>query len=634
MNSKSSPSLLVLLLFLILLVTGIIYFPALESIFLLDDFLNLRDLGEIKDRGLGFYLFGNSAGPGGRPLSLLTFAMQHESWPADPFAFKLTNLLLHLLNGVLVFYICCFIVPHIKLISSARIVFPYLVTGLWLIHPIQLTTVLYVVQRMTILSTTFMLSGLVIYLVGRKYYLSERRKSHLFLTIAGIYLCMVLSILSKEIGIVLPLYILTLEFSLLNINRPKSAWRQYTVPFLVLPLIMFVIYILVGFEGLVSSHAFRGYSLGQRLLSEANVLVDYLRLLLTPAYGAFTLFRDDYPISNGFLTPPITLINSIIILMLLLIAMVYRRKLVIISFAILWFFFGHILESTLIPLEIFFEHRNYLPSLGIIIFVSWILIKVTEQIQQKIIRFSIIPGFVLLITMVTIAEVGLWKNPYLQANSWAAMSPLSKRAHNHLLNLNLIMNNETEINRSISNLESIDSADIYSTIKKITIYSCYQIGNEHVLNWDSYYDKAINAKYRGASILSELDTLGYLVPHHECDALMIDKLVKFIDTLTLNPEFSPLKGELHGHASSFAALDGDLINAIFHINKAIEVSPAMDRKVFKLRLLLANKQISESTELLRNIKISLKSMPRDFLYFHNTIDEIDGELQALQIIAD
>ena len=89
----------------LLTVTGLVYWPALQGIFVLDDFENLKDLSEISTRGPAFYIFGGTAGPGGRPLSLLSFALQYHSWPADPFAFKLVNLVFHLINGALVIFV-------------------------------------------------------------------------------------------------------------------------------------------------------------------------------------------------------------------------------------------------------------------------------------------------------------------------------------------------------------------------------------------------------------------------------------------------------------------------------------------------------------------------------------------------
>ena len=613
----------------LLLFTGLIYFPALDGLFLLDDFQSLKDLGEIESRGLSFYLYGTSAGPGGRPLSLLSFALQYPSWPADPYAFKLVNLLLHLANGALIYYLCSLILPAFKLNPPAGRAFSLSVTALWLLHPMQLSTVLYVVQRMTVLATTFMLAGTLIYLVGRKLYLEGESKKGLFMILAGTYLCMVLAILSKETGVLLPLYLLVLEFTLLSDRQSGPRWHRYIVPFLLLPLMIFAGYLLQGYQGLMAAYTIRDYTVTERLLTETNVLIEYLRVLFIPTSGSFSIFHDDYRIATGLLTPPITLFSILVILLLLTSALAFRKHAKVYSFAVFWFFAGHVLESSFIGLEIYFEHRNYLPSLGIFIFIIWGLGKLAGKLKTAMSGRSIIPLYLIAILSVTLMEIGLWSDPNLQAQEWARHHPQSKRALNNLLNINLILGNQQETDDVIKRMQELDNGDIYPTIKIITIRSCYDGETLTEPDWILYNTSAATAMFRGISVISELEYLVYQSTHNFCDGLDAVGIRSFIETLIKNPEFGIVRGELHEIAATYAVIEGNLDIALLHLNTAIGLAPDIDRKIYKLRILVARKETAQSAGLLQEIKEQLQERPRDFYFFRDTITDIENQLTTV-----
>ena len=153
-----------LFLFLLLLLTVCLYAIGLDSDFLLDDTANLSGLAEVEQYGFFYYIFSGTAGPSGRPLSLLTFALQYPAWPDNPAAFKAVNLALHCANGILVWLISLRLIRPLEQDRVRRRLFVFFTTAIWLLHPLQLTTVLYVVQRMTLLSALFTLAGLWAYL--------------------------------------------------------------------------------------------------------------------------------------------------------------------------------------------------------------------------------------------------------------------------------------------------------------------------------------------------------------------------------------------------------------------------------------------------------------------------------------
>lgn len=611
---------------MLLLLVGVLYFPALDSLFLLDDYGSLEGLAEIESRGLSFYLFGSSAGPGGRPLSLLSFALQFQSWPAGPFNFKLVNLLLHLGNGVLIFYICRLVYPSINSNVSGSSKFGVIVTMLWLLHPMQLSTVLYVVQRMTILSSSFMLVGIIIFLTGRRMYFQGLKSATLLSSMAGIYLCMFLSLLSKETGILLPLYLLVLEFTLMGGAPGASKWRKYLTPVLLMPIIILAYYLFHDIKGFLSAYQIRDYTLGQRLLTEANVLVDYLKLIFIPVSGAFSLFQDDYPIAHGLLTPPRTFFCVLLLSVLFVVALRYRIQAKLVSFATFWFLAGHILESSFISLELYFEHRNYLPSLGVIMLISWAIIRVQQNLRPVWVGSVIASTYILAVIAVFIMEVNLWKHPQLQAYEWASQHPQSKRALNHLLNIHLIMDDKVQADIALQKMQQLDRDDIFPLLKRITIANCYEQRNLTGRDWDELMTMAISVKYRGTSVIGELENLFYMNSRKNCEQLEKGNVSSLIDVLISNPQFRPIQLQLYDVATSFAIISQKADAALEYINKAISVAPSIDRKIVKLKILVAKSQSAEADKLLQEIQNQLRIKPKEMLFYRGQIQMLEQEL--------
>src|SRR5690606_24439350 len=108
------------------------------------------------------------------------------------------------------------------------------------------------------------------------------------------------------------------------------------------------------------------FSLPERLLSESRILVEYLYKIVLPSLRGGGIYHDDFVVSRGWLTPWTTAPAVAFVLGLVVIGIASRRRWPVLSFALLWFFAGHALESTALPLELYFEHRNYLPVFGIL----------------------------------------------------------------------------------------------------------------------------------------------------------------------------------------------------------------------------------------------------------------------------
>jgi tetratricopeptide (TPR) repeat protein len=435
------------------------YAPGLHGSFLFDDFANLPTLGATGpvDNAASFwrYITSGTADPTGRPLALLSFLLDARDWPADPFFFKRTNLVLHLLNGLLLFLLLlrlgrALTVNRQSSVGTRADVAAALGTGLWLLHPLFVSTTLYVVQREAMLPATFVLLGLLTWLHGRARCAEGRSIAGTLWCIAGLVGGTLLAMLSKANGALLPLLAWLIEWVLLgplythpdtlanDARRSTSRYRLVRVLFLWLPSLAIVCWLL--FQGapdiLTGETHGRPWTIGQRMLTEPRVITDYLRLLWIPHPYTSGLFNDQLLASQSLVDPPSTLYAIVFVLALLALGFGLRRRMPAVSLALLFFFGGHLVESTVLPLELYFEHRNYMPAMLLFWPLSlWICaVPQARAGQEPVLLTRVVPRAALAITLMAVLAVmtharsDLWGNTREQALLWVRINPSSPRA--------------------------------------------------------------------------------------------------------------------------------------------------------------------------------------------------------------
>jgi protein O-mannosyl-transferase len=360
------------MLFLGVLVTLAIYWPGLHGTFFFDDYPNIvlnpgARLENLSFESVRQALASGISGQFGRPVSQLAFALNFHFSGFDPFAFKLINLVIHCLNGVLIYLLAYQVLDSLrhklKLINTGLCA--ALVAVAWMIHPIQLTSVLYVVQRMTSLSASFLLLAMIFHVLAR------RRKELDRVTVIWLLLawCVFwpLSILSKETGVLLPGFVAVYELIVRRSEREALDRFGKAVLYVSIVLTVSLIPYLASPYGnwILSGYDIRSFSLAERLLTEPRVILGYLHWIAFPSLETFALFHDDIAVSTSLIAPWTTLPALAGILVLTIISVVTSRRFPLVSFGIAWFLIGHSLESSFIPLELVHEHRNYLPLFGI-----------------------------------------------------------------------------------------------------------------------------------------------------------------------------------------------------------------------------------------------------------------------------
>jgi tetratricopeptide (TPR) repeat protein len=359
---------LFLLFFLILLIA---YGNTFNAAWQLDDKPNILSNARIKITAISLDQIWQSmnAKPGSgqlyRPVACVTFALNWLLNQDDVFGYHVINFLIHLTTAWAVFLVLCttFLTPRMKGRYPRR---QYLFMAgfaalLWALNPIQTQAVTYIVQRMASLAAMFAVWSIYFYLKARLS-LIDKDRIRLYLTS---FLCYVLGFLSKENVVILPFSALLLEYLFL---LDKQSWMTnkriiWSIVCLAVLCWLFGFFLrsdVVNF--IFDYYANRPFTLVERVLTEQRILLFYLSLLFFPAPGRLSI-EHDIVLSSSLFSPWTTFTALLLNGLLIAGAVKFRKEAPLLSIAILFFYLNHLVESSILPLELIFEHRNYLPSI-------------------------------------------------------------------------------------------------------------------------------------------------------------------------------------------------------------------------------------------------------------------------------
>lgn len=361
-------SLLLAILATACLLLGLISLPALEGPLVLDS-NKLYALEEITEKhGKNAIFHTPEFGFGfNRILSMSSFLLNIQfSNSLSPAQLKATNVAIHMLSSILAFLLIRVLVlntalreraSHIALVSSL----------LWLLSPINFNTTIYTIQRMTLLSAMFILLGLYLYSIGR---LSKVRAGRTLYVGAALLICLPLAALSKENGILLAAFIFLAEFYFINPAHPFLSNKKLALIGIAGAIASTVAFIYF-FPGAIN-YEHRNFSLVERLLSQPRAIASYLQEIIFPLGGDIGIFSDDFKESKSLFNPISTLFSALLLIAIIILSFwTYRIKQKLVSFGLFFYLIGHSIESSFLSLELFFPHRNYLPSLGVYLVIAF-----------------------------------------------------------------------------------------------------------------------------------------------------------------------------------------------------------------------------------------------------------------------
>ena len=447
-----------------------VYWPELRGAYIFDDgiyFVDNTDV-HVTTLHLGDWIKAALSQTGTnqfRALSMWSFAANYYFTGIDPFWPKLTNLAIHLLNGLLLFLalqqlfqLRDAIHPKNEMSANSSIILAATIAGVWLVLPINFTGVAYVAQRMEALANLFVFLGLFLYArTRRKQY--ENSGGSTASLIAGLIITTLLGFSAKESAVLLPLYAACIELALTGFRNSNGKYDRGILTLYVAILLLPFIGGLIWLAGWIQHTAVsvRTFSIGQRLLTEPRVIVDYIKWILAPNLNELTFYHDDLVASQGLLSPPTTLFSIIALAALLSTALWQRSRRPLFCLGILWFFAGHLLTGTIIPLELVFEHRNYFPSMGLLLAFGSLLS--AEPVSTRLYRLSSLfaGAFIALCAFTTLLRAEEWSHPLRLAYSEALKRPDSPRAQYELARSLIIAAGDNEksplVDQSINILE-------------------------------------------------------------------------------------------------------------------------------------------------------------------------------------
>lgn len=539
-----------------------------------DDFSNLGGLSLLNSDPSLYstlqYALNGVASLLGRPLSLLTFALQHPSWDQNPEDFVRVNILLHLLNGALSWWLIAGL-RRLGVLPQASWL-PVAACALWLLLPIQGSAVLYVVQRMTVLAATFTLLGLLLYVSGRDQARLDSPARAYSLMSSGVLIGVVLGTLAKENAALLPLLILALEATLLQHAPRPRHWKAWSATFLWLPAGTLVAYLALRFPGFVAEFGSREFTMGQRLLTESRVLWMYLGDAFVPSPAGVRLLYDDLPLSASLLQPWTTSIATIFWIATASAAVLLRRTAPIFSFAVAWYLAGHLLESSFIALELAFAHRNYLPLLGPALALCAGLAQLlslprARRLQPLIVLAAI--AYAGALGLGSWLSASLWGRPLDQAHYWALRQPDSRRAVQHygeMLSLR---------GRSVQAGELYHAAEARWPDDPLPSLALVELGCLHpALEFNLSEVQRRLHQYRGANVtiaVSILQRTARRVENGQCPYHAAGEVLAVLDAALQSPKFQVKGVNLHYASATLLHESGRGEQALAQLEKALEL---------------------------------------------------------------
>lgn len=610
----------IFLLLIALVSTFFVYQRGLYGTFVFDDGPNIVSnarlvIHDLKPETLKQAAFSSSSGPLMRPVSMASFALNYYATGFDPYYFKLTNLIIHLLNGIGIFVLTVLLlnfyrkrfqpklpVAHAQWVSLA-------IAAAWLLHPFNLTSVLYIVQRMTSLSAFFSIWGLCLYLWGRiRLY---EGKDGVQPVLASLLLFTPLASLSKETGALLPILMLTAEITLFNFQAEKRTVRRFLTGFFTLsvaiPAAGVLVYIAAHPEWVTGGYAHRAFTLPERLMTEARVMWFYIFQIILPSTAKMGIFHDDIVNSRGLLQPVSTLFSVAGILALLGLSFVARKKAPLVTFGLLFFLAGHVLESTVLALEIAHEHRNYLPMYGILLTIFYPLLHPLHFTDTLRLRQAAALLLIGLFSFNTYARAGKWSNPFDLIQTEVMHHPNSPRAQGEMGNIyaQIMPDNlgSMEMNYLSAqyHLEKAAALDENNTEDIVALIITSAARNKPIADrWLSELTHRLESAVLQANLWDQLNAIVTCQMKGSCK-LPRETLENLLNSPLRNPLLSG-----KNRAATYSALSYYLVNiasdypgALVAMQKGIEAAPQeLEYRLTLIKFLIALQRFSEAAKQL------------------------------------
>lgn len=584
----------------------LLYWAGLFGPFLLDDLQSIQpaQMQNFSWQQLLAVSLQNDSGPLGRPISIASFALNNYFFGMLPFSYKAINLGLHCLCGLSIaifVYLLMLMQPKHK---QKALWIASLTAILWLIHPLHISTVLYPVQRMTQLCQLFTLIGLNFYLLGRMRLILAKPYAYAWMLASiGPFL---LAVLSKETGVLFPWYLLCIEVFLLKFYSPSKLEQQWLKRFhytsSILLLLGAVGYYYTHYAKFTLAFAEKQFTAFDRLLTETKIIVFYIKLILFPQLSQMGLYHDDFMISKGF---DFEVIFSCLFLLACAIGIwFFKKRIPIISFGLAWFFISHTVESTVLPLELVFEHRNYLAMVGLLLIISNTAVWVIRKSSQPAKAIYLATGTLIIITLMSLTFFRSlnWSSNESFLKEASIYHPLSARVHIEIANWLLEQKEYDLAFKELDFAQSLQPSNAGISLHRLLIH-CHAKSVPTAL-----YDQALQLVKTSAITpyaISVLDMMVHNMLNHQCNAVNQEKIIQIIQVAYNNPFliYKPLyKATLYHLEAGLQLLHNNVDQSRILLLHSFEIYPTrLDPLIQKAYLEMQYGMIQEAQQTVKLI---------------------------------
>lgn len=366
-----------------------------------------------------------------RPLAYISFALNYYLHRYNVVGYRLINILIHLVSGILLYLVVknTMVLPVVTSRYGHFMWIPYVAACVWLIHPLHSQSVTYIVQRMTSMAAMFYMLSMWLYIKARQ---SDRTIFQMVL-FAGCGISGILALGTKETSATLPVFIFLYEWFFFQDLSP--GWLKRRIILIVGVGVLFCSVVFLYTDGqplakIMATYKTRDFTLLQRVLSESRVVILYLGLIFYPHPDLLNLDYD-FPLSYSIIDPPTTLLAFAIIIGMLTLAFWLAPKDRLVSYCLFWFLGNLVIESTVVGLELVFEHRTYLPSMLIVVMT---ILLVNRYLRPNLLKVVAVISLIMVLSVWTYERNSVWNSDVTLWQDVVKKSPQKARPHNNLGN--------------------------------------------------------------------------------------------------------------------------------------------------------------------------------------------------------
>jgi Tfp pilus assembly protein PilF len=563
-----------LFLLLLALLAILIYANTMSSPFVFDSRNNIETNPHIRISKITPDSLANAAlkSPSRqRPLPNISFALNYFIHGYNVVGFHVVNILIHISTGFLLYFFIktTFRTPVLRSRYSNTMWIAFFTAAIWMFHPLQTQSVSYIVQRMNSLASMFYVLSILLY--ARFRLNGQSRKK--WWRLSGCIMAGILALASKQTAATLPVFIIAYEwffFQDLNLKRLKNY-----IPLLAgcLLLTAFIALILLGgdpLDKILGSYKGRDFTPIQRLLTQPRVVIFYISLLFWPHPSRLNLDHD-FLLSHSMLDPITTLFSILALTAGIGLAVITARKQRLVSFCILWFFGNLVIESSIIALEIIFEHRVYLPSM---MFCLIVVLFVYRWVKPTWLQAVLLCGMITVGAVWTYERNTVYSNRITLWQDCVNKSPGKARPYNNL-------------GVALADYGYHDEA-IKNYLRALQINPSYQ---------DAIANIGLSLAEQGKieeSIIQflkalEINPKDYKTLNNLAASLIVqERHAEAVEYLSKAIRLNPYNAKAHNNLGVALQLQGRSEEAIDHFSFAVKLDPEFTRAYNNLGLILSD----------------------------------------------